>query len=58
MTGVIVDAWSMCDIYAEKSDALQRTICCSVEYPWNETMSPAEKKNRIENSMSNLNKLW
>ena len=41
-TAIIED--HMCDIYdADKSDKLQRTICCSVEYPWKKKYSWSDK---------------
>ena len=57
------DAWiscqgEKCNIYAEKSDKVQRTICCSVEYPWSKIMSPAEKKYHIENRSMNFRILF
>ena len=58
-SGMWNQCWD-CDLEAEKSNDFQRTVCCSVEYPWsdlNKKMSPSEKKYRIENSMSDLNSI-
>ena len=58
-SGMWNQCWD-CDLEAEKSNDFQRTVCCSVEYPWsdlNKKMSPSEKKYRIENSMSDLDSI-
>ena len=58
-SGMWNQCWD-CDLKAEKSNDFQRTVCCSVEYPWsdlNKKMSPSEKKYRIENSMSDLDSI-
>ena len=58
-SGMWNQCWD-CDFEAEKSNDFQRTVCCSVEYPWsnlNKEMTPAEKKYRIENSMSDLDRI-
>ena len=58
-SGMWNQCWD-CDLEAEKSNDFQRTVCCSVEYPWsdlNKKMSPSEKKYRIENSMSDLDNI-
>ena len=58
-SGMWNQCWD-CDLEAEKSNDFQRTVCCSVEYPWSDLdkkMSPSEKKYRIENSMSDLDRI-